>query len=287
MTPLKNILCPVDFTANSNATIEKASFLARLFQADLTLLHVISLPTDSVGLGSGTKQLVEEATQYARELMRNAKREHVPYAVTCKSSIRVGGIADEIIAEAKKLESDLIVMAARPVNSNRQSLTAAIVRLSDCPVLAYQPQKASDGEQLKGFRKILIPVEPDMGLQETRMYIGKYLSFMSPEMILVAIVNPETTEEYQEEVRQYLEAEALQFHEPDFRKISCKVILGNLPVENINRLAHAEGCDLIIIQSAHGRQDTDGDLLSPFASNLVNSAPFPVMALRAQSLEEA
>ncbi|RMG25848.1 MAG: universal stress protein, partial [Bacteroidetes bacterium] len=112
MKQLYHLLCPVDFSAASYEAIEKAGFLAQLFQADLTLLHVVKVPVSfgvDYGMDEQSEVLTQKAARHARLLLREAKRAYIPYAVKCKSSIRFGQPAREILREVKQLKADLLI----------------------------------------------------------------------------------------------------------------------------------------------------------------------------------
>jgi nucleotide-binding universal stress UspA family protein len=287
MKHLNHILCPVDFSENSYAAIEKASFLAQLFQADLTLLHVLSVLPRSFGVVWGRDRQSEadvaEATEKARALLRAAKQKYVPYAVTCKSSIRVGKVSEEILQESEALGSDLIVMAMHGAKLSEASLTTKVISHSARPVLTYYASKAEGEESRKGFRRILIPVDPVVGISELSQFVAQYLSLMSPEVLLLTILNPEAAPQRVDQAKRYLETQARVFTQAGLRRVRSKVMLGELPAEHINRIAVAEGCDLIMMNT-HDKKDRPKAPLGTVAQNVVKSTHLPLFTLRPGSL---
>jgi nucleotide-binding universal stress UspA family protein len=287
MKHLNHILCPVDFSENSYAAIEKASFLAQLFQADLTLLHVLSVLPRSFGVVWGRDRQSEEdvaqATEKARSLLRAAKQKYVPYAVTCKSSIRVGKVSEEIIQEAETLNADLIVMAMHGAKLSEASLTTKVISHSTRPVLTYYAHPAEGEESRKGFRRILIPVDPVVGISELSQFVVQYLSMMSPEVLLLTILNPEAAPQRIEQAKRYLDNQARMLSEAGLRRVRSKVMLGELPAQHINRIAVAEGCDLIMLNT-HDKKDRPKAPLGTVASSLVNTTHLPLFTLRPGTL---
>lgn len=285
MTPLKNILCPVDFSEASYDAIEKASFLARLFQANLTLLHVIPPLAQSLGLDSGPdrrQEILEASEERARTLMRQAKRRFIPYAVNSKSSIRVGRASEEILADAERLNSDLIVMAAQGTEVGKSLKT--VMDLAQCPVMAYRRIEQSNelGEQLKGFRKILLPLPIDTDLNapgHLESYIETYLSHMSPELVMAKMIEPDISQEERVKTRLELEALGEQFIDMGLNKVRCHMLEGTYSADLIVRLAQQEGCDLIMMDGPSPpsrRQDIGG-----FTHQVAKAAEMPVFTMRA------
>ncbi|RMG69477.1 MAG: universal stress protein [Bacteroidetes bacterium] len=282
MDTLKHILCPVDFSPSSYDAVEKASFLARLYQADLTMLHVISVVPKSFGVAYGldmsSQTLVEDAHDKIRDLLREAKRKYVPFAVSCKSSIRTGRVSDEIIKEAREKDTDLIVMAAHGLSLSGS--ISEVIEGADCPVVAYQRLEGENHEQRLGFRKILVPVDHQAGragLVDLRKNMNLFLSRMSPEVVLLTVLPPDSTSEQEKFFKTALEDEGRAFIADGAYKVTIKVMEGKFPSEHINRLAILEGCDLIFMPvELPGRQGTQMDL----TRHVVSAAKMPVFALR-------
>lgn len=282
MDALKHILCPVDFSPSSYDAVEKASFLARLFQADLTLLHVVSVVPQSFGvvygLDSSSQTLVEDAHEKIRTLLRDAKKKYVPYAVTCKSVVRTGRVSTEILAEAEAQNTDMILMATHGLSLSG-SITE-VIEGAHCPVVAYQRLEAENGEQRLGFRKILVPVDHTAGrahLVELRQQMNLFLSRMSPEVVLLTVLPLDATPEQERFMQTALEAEGRAFIEDGAYKVTVKVMEGKLPSDHINRLAVLEGCDLIFMPvELPGRKESQREL----TRHIVSGAKTPVFAVR-------
>ncbi|GAB4422563.1 MAG: hypothetical protein OHK0039_38670 [Bacteroidia bacterium] len=284
MDSLKNILCPVDFSASSYDAVEKASFLAQLLRADLTLLHVVSVLPQSFGVVYGldldSQNLVADAETKIRELLRQVKQRYVPYVVSCKSVIREGRVADEIIAQASESQTDLIIMATHGLHLSESIST--VISHAPCPVVAFQRLPSEEGvlEQHKGFRKILIPIDaehPAKGIAELEGQVGRYLGMMSPEVVLLSVLQPGSLPEQQRYVQTLLETEGQLLVNEGVHKVTVKVMEGKGLGDHIGRLALLEGCDLILMQA--GVPDAHDPRMA-LTQHVVSSARVPVFALR-------
>lgn len=287
MTPLKNILCPVDFSQASYDAIEKASFLARLFQSDLTLLHVIPdlLLTRSPGISSNeqwhAQHKMEEAEHEARKLLRQAKRRYIPYVINSKSSIRRGNVAEEILLDAERLDSDLIILAAKGQELGESLRT--VMEKASCPVMAYHkhPETNELGEQMKGFRRILLPLSEQWDFDAVghlEAYIETYLSFMCPELVMAKMIEPGTSHEGRVQIRLQLEALGQRFVDMGLPKVRCHMLEGKYSTDLILRLSQKEACDLIMMDAptAPTRQSD----LGGFTHQVAKDAGMPVFTMK-------
>lgn len=116
MDGYKHILVPVDGSECSERAIAEALRLKEAFQSKMTLLYIVSDPDFDCAMGNpavinaSVKKECNEAEKY---LTRRA--ESLPEGVDTK--VAVGCIAKSILAEAKDMECDLIVMGSQGLGS--------------------------------------------------------------------------------------------------------------------------------------------------------------------------
>jgi len=137
--PIRRILVPTDFSAESDEAVSQALTLANQFNASLTLLHVIDVSTPSP---------MGEAGDFMNELWQQGS------ARIGRLACRISGGADaqmmlaeglpwEVIVE-KSCDFDLVVVArhrSRAFGSFFSQDTAQrVVEHSVCPVMVVQPQ---------------------------------------------------------------------------------------------------------------------------------------------------
>ncbi len=133
---LKEILVPVDFSECMEKALLYAVPFAQQFDARLTLLHVVEspyLPASEMGV------VVEvESTDDARKELE-ALRARLADKVRCQTMIRKGSAQYEIIAAAKELGSDLIILATHGRTGLERLLMGStgekVVRRASCPIL--------------------------------------------------------------------------------------------------------------------------------------------------------
>ncbi len=295
MSVIRNILCPVDFTEKSGVIIEKAAFMARLYQADLTLLHVVSNMTAYMGSLYGFDSaanpewffpVTEQAKERARELLRDLKQKHVPYVVTCKSSIRYGNIREEIIEEAEELNADLIVIGIHDKEGvlNRQigNTVQNVVSAAPCPVLVFREL----GDE-KGFGKILIPVDVSFGASELLDYLIGYFDARDPEVQFINVVETKHADDlgFISRIEAHLKKYVDYVRSKGFTRVSERVIIGKSAGIAINDYAVAGNFQLIMMNT-HGRSGLDSLIMGSVTHHVVSFSRIPVFTYRSKTTDE-
>ncbi len=142
MTTITRILYPTDFSEASMVVLAPLGTLARLFNAEVVLLHVIEpLPLPAEGyFPTGVWQAYmdetrQEAVNQLDRLAGALKAEGV--AVT--SRLAVGPVVSRILNAAKEESADLIAIGTHGRTGLSSMLLGSvadkIVRLAPCPVL--------------------------------------------------------------------------------------------------------------------------------------------------------
>ncbi|MEN9575256.1 MAG: hypothetical protein RL514_3111 [Verrucomicrobiota bacterium] len=140
---VKRILVPIDFSDCSKKALQYALPLAREHRAALTLLYVVS-PAYG-GAEFGALNYVElEATMQASGETQLAKLVAAEgrSGVVMDTLVRVGSPALEILAVAKSLPADLIVISTHGRTGLKHvflgSVTEQVVQRAPCPVFVVR-----------------------------------------------------------------------------------------------------------------------------------------------------
>lgn len=146
MLPLKRILCPTDFSADSRAALRVAGEMAQYFSAELTVLYVYVSPQPAVwpyeGLGINPVEagLSREETLALREKELAAEAlAALPPNLDLKLTILEGDPAAVILETARQRQSDMIVIAPHGHNRMRKAIFGStaeeVVKYAPCPVV--------------------------------------------------------------------------------------------------------------------------------------------------------
>jgi nucleotide-binding universal stress UspA family protein len=152
--PYRTILCPVDFNDNSIAALAHARRLAADMGAKIHLLHVLPILPTLADRGGGVA-IEEDAEQEAQRRLKDIQRRNLS-RIPCEIHTHIAFVSEvprSILALARKLEADLIVMATHgrgPVTHLLfGSVTEAVVRNATCPVLTLRPGAQSEVKSAK------------------------------------------------------------------------------------------------------------------------------------------
>jgi nucleotide-binding universal stress UspA family protein len=128
---IKKIVLCMDFSKHAQRAMNHAFSIAKQYNAELTLLHVLEHPPGSSHLQSATAK----ATEQLRESV--PPRAIEPSRV--KFLVRIGKPYQQIIDVAMEAHTDLVIMGVRGRSSLNSALfgstTYRVIQLGPCPVL--------------------------------------------------------------------------------------------------------------------------------------------------------
>ncbi len=140
-----HILCGIDEPASGQATANVAALVAHRMGADLTLVHLITMPAASARKASATPPVTNEGTSarvLSAERELDALADDVAAAFGARPEVRVvlgDNPATELRAAVWELAGDLIVIGAAPRRRFASVLSGgtreALVQIADCPVM--------------------------------------------------------------------------------------------------------------------------------------------------------
>jgi universal stress protein A len=139
MTPAQKILAATDFSPASDDALAQAIALAKQMNSSLEILHVVDVGTEPFAFGLvDIKESDDFFANIERELDRRAdgaRRAGVP----CTIKSIDGKPADEIVARARSLGADLIVVGTHRRSGIAHALLGSVaeqvVRHADRPVV--------------------------------------------------------------------------------------------------------------------------------------------------------
>jgi nucleotide-binding universal stress UspA family protein len=143
MLPFKKILCPTDFSEPAFAALKRAEELARHFEAELIVAHVIpalpgphSFPDPQAPLNFDVPLFQQELAIKAEHMLKELVSHH---KVESRNMVTTGDAAPEILRIAQEEHVDLIVIASHGLTGWRRlvhgSVAEKVVRQATCPVL--------------------------------------------------------------------------------------------------------------------------------------------------------
>lgn len=141
----KHILVPTDFGEPAQHALELAITLAQKFDADLTLLHAVSIPLPVYPVTTGLSFPIDQWNEAGRKALGAAMVELKKRHPRSEGVLTTSAPAQAIVDVAKNRGADLVVMGTHGRHGLSRlflgSVAAKTVRMSSIPVLTV-PEKA-------------------------------------------------------------------------------------------------------------------------------------------------
>jgi universal stress protein A len=137
---VRRILVPLDFSGKSRQALRYATPLAQKFASEIILLHVLP-PTTKVA-SSGTP--AADPTRAALRRLEAMAETLIPAELRGANVVREGSPYGEILATARKLDVDMIVLTTHGSSGLKRffvgSTAEQVMRHATCPVLSVRRQ---------------------------------------------------------------------------------------------------------------------------------------------------
>jgi len=145
MKPFESILTAIDFSESSDYAFEYALALARQFQSELTVMHVINEPVDLRGFyvpHISFEQLEKEIEEGAEKMMEKFCQEKMGDFTNYTTALVTGIPYEEIIRKSEETHASLVVLGTHGRTGIDHlifgSTAERVVRSAACPVLTIR-----------------------------------------------------------------------------------------------------------------------------------------------------
>ncbi len=304
MDRLKQVLVGIDFSTYSESALIQAGRLAAASSASLRVVHVVesdvlvdlerALPHAAPGLRENVL-----ATLSAR--LKGLVELHVPAGTECRTEVRTGSPAAEILGLAKTLGVDLMVLGAHGTGGAGDGaagiLATKCVRKAPCKVMLV---RAAHGA---AFRRVAVltdfsPVAARAAMQGIRVAqmdqatLSFLHMFQPPWAVLhYAAPTPQADPHFIAGFRQALDAEMEAFLAPfaaDLKGITVeRRILDHMhPASGIVAWLGQEKIDLAVV-GTHGRSALIRMIIGTTAERILRDSPCSVLAVKPEGSEIA
>ena len=298
MVEFKQIICPVDFSESSVRAFAHAAAIARWYDAQLTVLHVV--PTfEPIQVRGELAEPIRVVTPMPREQVLEEMTRSLNLPALSSRATRIAESGDPqatIIDQALSTKADLIVMGTHGRRGFKRlllgSVTEAVLREAPCPVLTVPPHTPSGVSQTVTFKRILCPIDfspsalqalgfaLDLARQAdgrvTLLHVVEWLAEEEPRASAHFSV-PEyrryMVEDGQERLRNLVFEESRAWVEID------DVVVFGRTYREILRAAETEPVDLIVM-GAQGRGGIGLALFGSTTQQVVRGAMCPVLTVR-------
>ena len=149
---MKRVLVAIDFSPHADIVLAKAAELAQALGGELTVLHVAAPEPDFVGFEVGPQSVRDDRAhrlelehRQLHEIAEALRNDGIP----TKAFLFSGPTAEKILDEAKRRESDLIVIGTHGRTALATALLGSVGRSvlhgAACPVVVVPgPKKPAE-----------------------------------------------------------------------------------------------------------------------------------------------
>ena len=297
MVEFKQIICPVDLSESSVRALAYAAALARWYDSQLTVLHVV--PTfESMQVRGDLAEPIRVVTPMPREQVLEEMSRSLNLTALASRATPVaqsGDPRETIIDQALSKKADLIVMGTHGRRGFKRlllgSVTEAVLREAPCPVLTVPPHAAADVSEAVTFKRILCPVDfspsalqalgfaLDLARQADGLVTLLHaLEWLSEEPRTSAHFDvPEYRRHMAQDARERLRTLVAE-ESRTWVEIDDVVVFGR-PYREVLRAAEMKSADLIVM-GAQGRGGIDLALFGSTTQQVVRGAMCPVLTVR-------
>ncbi len=281
---INRILVPIDFSETGLLALEHAAFMARLFKADLFILHVIEIMDFSyteygpILLNENQEEIEKIATDNLNKLAKKISQQN---RIHVTPLINRGRVFSGITATAKDNNIDIIIMGTHGVKGFDEYFIGSnahkTVTVSPCPIITVQIHSKK-----LGFNNIVLPIDNSL---HSRQKVDSVIELASKYVAKIHILGLINTNEEIEENKFNIKLDAV---EKAIKKANLpylrKIVKGkNLAVEAM-KYSKKIKADLIVIMTEH-ESNLTGMFLGGFAKQIINHSRIPVMSIRPEEVK--
>lgn len=275
-TSIKRILIPVDFSETSKAAILQGAEIAKLLNAQIYLLHVISNREQNSSMNGQNANIHLNGQHLNAEMDKFQKEITLKYGVSIEVFILEGNIVDKIVEFTKQKSIDQIIMGTHGASGYREMFIGSnaqrVVTLSEVPVITML-NRLNETE----FKNILIPIDNGIHSREKVNIAVEIAKLYNAKIHLLGLVDSDQTID---ENKMRIKLESVEKHvKHENLSYTTSIEHGHSIAKTAVNYSIANKCDLIAINTGHESKIT-GIFLGPFAQQIVNHSNIPVLSVK-------
>jgi len=277
----KKILIPTDFSETADLALEHAVFMAKLLDAEITLLHVVSTFAFRVNLPEAN---VDESQNAKLSGAIGSRLSQIASAVMEQSGVKVntlitsGRIREEVVRIAEEIDADVIIVGTHGVSGLKEFFMGSnafrIVSEAACPVLSVQRSANKIG-----FKNIVIPIDNSFHSREKVSLSVRMAKSYDAELHICGLRSHDhQDEDINAKFRMKMKQVEDFCKEKEIRYSMTTLFCSNIAKATMD-FANEKNADLIIIMNEQEVNST-GFFMGPYAQQLVNHSSLPVLSIR-------
>jgi len=275
---MKKILVPTDFSPNAENALKVAVQMARRFDGEIFLLHMLELPLGIIDpvSGSNTNDLPEALffMKLAKKRFKELMSQDYLEGIKVHETVEFHQAFEGIMEISQKHNCDIIIMGSHGATGLKEifigSNAEEVVRNSTIPVMIIKNDRPNFV-----VNNLVFATDCKLKNKHTLSKVKKFAEKIDATLHLVYI-NTANNFVIEEEAQKYLE----DFVRGENLKNFTLNIYNDVTVENgILNFATSINAELIGI-STHGRKGLDHFFNGSISEDLVNHANMPIVTFK-------
>ncbi len=275
---MNKILVPTDFSEQAENALKVAAQMARKFDSEIFLLHMLELPLDlidpSQSGGSGDLPEAIFFMKLAHQRFSEVMKKDYLEGIKVHETVEFHEAFDGIMEISNKYDCDVIIMGSNGAEGLKEifigSNTEKVVRNSEIPVLVIKRNLP-----IFDVKKFVFATDLNLETIPTFLKAVEFSKKLQAKIELVMVNTPSkfiTTSKMEEKLKLYTE----QVKEEDYHFTLYNDVSVETGILNYGNKINA---DLIGI-STHGRQGLAHFINGSISEDLVNHAKRPIVTFK-------
>jgi nucleotide-binding universal stress UspA family protein len=284
------ILFPTDGSDGAAAVLDHVLDVAATHDATLYVLYVADTTHDSAIRIGGTvvDALEREGERVVEETAERAEKR----GVSTVTDVLQGGVSGTITAYAEEHDVDIVAMPTHGRTGIERvllgSVTERVLRSATVPVLVFPP----DAELTRyPYQSVLVPTD---GSECASAALDHVAGIVRGEETMLHVLSVVDVASLGMDVRSQLQVETLEEHAQQVVDDAREAVETASTVGAVKHghpiheaiLSHVDEHDVdLVVMGTHGRSGVNRYLLGSVTEKIVRTAPVPVLAVPAPSVE--
>jgi nucleotide-binding universal stress UspA family protein len=277
---MKQIVVAIDFSKHSIHALEFAITIANVVHSHIMMVWVDKPDSDDSIFDNTDHEHRQEAKQRLEELIKKYSKHLKKGKLTYK--LRKGKIYKEIANQAKYNDAYLIIAGSHGVSGFESfwigSNASKIVTYSPCPVITLResfPLK-------KNIQRVILPIDNSTSTRQKVPFAMDFAKCFGSE-IHVLELQSSSLKAIRNKVTSYTTQVSGYLTENKVKHVVKTIDADNITTATI-KYAEENHADLIIIMTEQ-EQEISNIWLGPYAQQMVNNSPIPVMSVHPKELD--
>lgn len=275
----RNIIVPVDFSDQSKIALSQTYNLAKLANADITLLHVIdeALFKSILHLFKNNEEheaMIRDEAMSKLEAFAKEARSRSGLVFNCR--VEKGKIYETVTEIAEELDAMFIVMGTAGETSIKKKFIGSnavrVIGDAHCPVITIKGQQHRSGCEV-----ILLPLDLSKETKEKVVKCIEIAKFFQSTVKVITIVT--TSDEFLINKMERQMDQVLNFINDHHVECSGEFIKGNDISDGVLTHAQEINADLIIIMTQQELEWTEY-FIGTESQQIINNSEVPVCSIR-------